>query len=213
MNVNYKWGIYNEGGLVNISAGLNITPTYYFELKKLLHVRRIKGFPMVRVGAKTGDGGYVMVKDFVDSGIAYSFGISGDVSWDKDMAERGYDVYMYDHTITSLPEENEKFHFFQEGIGFEFDPYGPLDTLSSYIARNNHSATKNMILKIDTGSGKDHYDATVKDHYHFVCKACDRVHDVNIPAIMGINEQVAKSLNVTVENNAMLFFGKCKDCK
>ncbi len=70
-----------------------------------------------------------------------------------------------------------------------------------------------MILKIDTGSGKEHYDATVKDHYHFVCKTCDRVHDVDIPAIMGINEQVAKSLNVTVENNAMLFFGKCKDCK
>ena len=29
-----------------------------------------------------------------NKGIAYSLGIADDVSWDEDMAQRGYDVYI-----------------------------------------------------------------------------------------------------------------------
>jgi hypothetical protein len=34
---------------------------------------------------------------------AHSFGIAEDVSWDATIAERGMDVFMYEHTSDKLP--------------------------------------------------------------------------------------------------------------
>lgn len=50
-------------------------------------------------------------------GVAYSFGIANEVSWDVAMSQIDYEIFMYDMTIDGLPEENPKFHFFKEGIG------------------------------------------------------------------------------------------------
>lgn len=65
------------------------------------------------------------------------------------MAKRGYDVFMYDMTIDGLPYENEKFHFFKEGIGGVKDEIKMLDTLENFIARNGHENNTDMILKMD----------------------------------------------------------------
>lgn len=88
-----------------------------------------------------------MLDDFRRVGIAYSFGISGDVSWDRDMAERGYDIFMYDPTIANLPEERLEFHFFRKGIAGAAS--GEYDTLEHFIQQNHHEAVRHMILKMD----------------------------------------------------------------
>ena len=90
-----------------------------------------------------------MLDDFHEGGIAYSFGIAGDVSWDKDMASRGYDVFMYDHTINNLPEENSRFHFFKQGISDTGEDSEQLKTLETLIKNNHHEDKRNMILKMD----------------------------------------------------------------
>ncbi len=96
------------------------------------------------------DGGYMMYDQFKDSKIAYSFGISDDVSWDKDMAERGFDVYMYDHTIDGLPEKHEKFHWHKIGLSDTYDNRRPeLRTLPQLLEDNGHLQQGHMILKID----------------------------------------------------------------
>ena len=115
------------------------------EQMKIWHAH--EGKNLVRVGS-VSDGGYVMLDDFHPGGIAYSFGISQDVSWDRDMAERGYDVFMYDHTIDGLSEERPEYHFFRKGIaGREGMP--DLDTLEHYVAQNHHEGKRHMILKMD----------------------------------------------------------------
>ena len=88
---------------------------YYSDLHKLLHISKVENFDLVRIG-HNNDGGYILLDDFKPGGIAYSFGISNDVSFDKDIASKGYDVFMYDHTIEGLPKrekENPRFHFFR----------------------------------------------------------------------------------------------------
>ena len=57
------------------------------------------------------DGSYVMLDDFENIKIAYSIGIDGVIQFDKALADKGIDIYMYDHTIKKLPYENEKFHW------------------------------------------------------------------------------------------------------
>ena len=124
------------------------------------HIRRIRQYfrVMEPAGAKWGfcrlgrerDGGYIMLDDFEGRKIAYSFGISDDVSWDRDAAERGMDVYMYDHTIEGLPEENPGFHWQKIGLAGVYDETVPeLKTLPMILEENGHQRESKMILKMD----------------------------------------------------------------
>ena len=45
------------------------------------------------------DGSYVMLDDFKNIKIAYSIGIGKKIQFDKALADKGIDVYMYDHTF------------------------------------------------------------------------------------------------------------------
>ncbi|MDQ1282125.1 MAG: hypothetical protein QG630_476, partial [Patescibacteria group bacterium] len=117
----------------------------------------VKGFEKLRVGAK-GDSGYVMFDSYKlnqnKKKIAYSFGISDDVSWDEGMVKKGYDIFMYDHTINSLPhgkENNNKFHFFKEGISSENHPEDSCRPLKEFMEINNHINNEDLelVLKID----------------------------------------------------------------
>ena len=120
---------------------------YYREIHQLMHIAQIQDIEMLLIGSQTG-GGYVMIDD-LPGGIAYSFGIGGDVSWDKDMAGRGYDVFMYDHTIDRLPENNPRFHWSKLGISDGMTHDGRLKSLEELIASNGHEGKHNMILKMD----------------------------------------------------------------
>ena len=121
---------------------------YYRELQKLLHISKPEGFELVRIG-REHDGGYILLDDFHAGDIAYSFGICNDVSWDKDMASRGCDIFMYDHTIDGLPEENPRFHWVKLGIADGQTQDVRLKTLDELIRANHHENTRNMILKMD----------------------------------------------------------------
>lgn len=113
----------------------------------LVEVEHEKEF--IRIG-RENDGGYVMLDDFEGKKIAYSFGIADDVSWDMDMAKRGLDVYMYDHTIEGIPEQNERFHYHHIGIGASGESTNPqLKSLADLMESNGHRDEYGMILKLD----------------------------------------------------------------
>ena len=138
----------------------NATASYYEQLRSRLTVKKVVGKNFVRIG-KHNDGGYIMVDNFQNSGVAYSFGISDDVSWDTDMAARGYEIFMYDPTIDALPAANPKFRFFKQGIsGFEFKEHS-LNTLEHFIDANGHTDCDNMILKMDVEGAEWSFLATV----------------------------------------------------
>lgn len=141
---------------------INATQEYYERLRSRLKIKRVVGKNFVRIGRQY-DGGYIMVDNFQisDKNIAYSFGISNDVSWDLEMARRGFEVFMYDPTIDALPQGNEKFHFFKEGIaGFKFKEYR-LNTLEHFITTNGHESCDDMILKMDVEGAEWSFLATV----------------------------------------------------
>lgn len=121
---------------------------FFKSVKMALNIQTVCNKSYVRIG-KEHDGGYVMLDDFTLGSCAYSFGINNDVSWDNEMAERGYDIYMYDHTIDSLPYERKEFHFYKQGIsgGEESSPH--FATLEYMIKMNGHKNMTNMIMKMD----------------------------------------------------------------
>ena len=115
---------------------------YYIYPKKVIGKKRIL------IGKKR-DGCYVLLDDFKDIRIAYSFGISKMIQFDQGLADRDIDVYMYDHTINSLPYNNSRFHWKKIGIAGKKNTNNQLKTLEELIKENGHSLEKNMILKID----------------------------------------------------------------
>jgi len=123
-------------------------------------VKRVVGKNFVRVG-NHNDGGYIMVDNFRNSGVAYSFGISDDVSWDAVMAARGYEIFMYDPTIDALPATNLKFHFFKQGIAGTDNPKRSLNTPEHFIGVNGHADCDDMILKMDVEGAEWSFLATV----------------------------------------------------
>lgn len=121
---------------------------WFRRLKQLLSVKEVKGIPLVRIG-RDYDGGYIMPDDFNSTLRAYSFGISNDVSWDKDIASRGIEVFMYDPTIPCLPEENSHFHFYKKGISGKDLPEEDLFSMETILDWNGDSNNRNLILKMD----------------------------------------------------------------
>lgn len=118
------------------------------EFRKILKIKELVNHQYIRIGRKY-DGGYVMCDDFEQHGIAYSFGINDDVSWDLDMAQRGYEIYQYDHTIDKLPIENAKFHFYRTGLADSISHEDCVKTLEEILTDNKHTQEENMILKMD----------------------------------------------------------------
>ena len=96
------------------------------------------------------DSGYVLLDDLKDIKIAYSFGINGRIDFDKDLADRNIDVYMYDQKIKSPPYKNNRFHWKKIGLGGKSDKNNLLKPLDELIKENGHSSEKNMILKINS---------------------------------------------------------------
>ena len=112
--------------------------------------KNIVGKKRILLGNKNeGDGVYVIADDFKDIKIAYSFGIATVIQFDKALADRGIDVFMYDHTISNLPYENPRFHWFKIGLSGKAQHNNDLKDLDTLIQENKHISEKNMILKLD----------------------------------------------------------------
>lgn len=116
-------------------------------IRSFLTVKDVDGMKYVRVG-RDYDGGYVMADHFPAGSIAYSFGISNDVSWDMDIAQRGIDVFMYDHTIRKLPENHPRFHFFKIGLSGK-SGLKDMKTMEEFLMLNKHEKNDEIILKMD----------------------------------------------------------------
>jgi hypothetical protein len=117
------------------------------EVLSLIAPMRVKEQRKTRIGGKA-DGGYVMLDSFPKGVVCYSLGIGGDVSWDRDMADRGMDIFQFDHTVDGPPVKHPNFHFKKIGIGPSDTENPSLRRLDTLIRENNHE-TADLILKMD----------------------------------------------------------------
>lgn len=69
------------------------------------------------------------------------------------------------------------------------------------------------IMRVPSNDDKDHFDGTVDDHSHFVCRACGVILDVDIRENSDVNKKVEESLGVVIDGRKLTFYGLCKNCK
>ncbi len=68
------------------------------------------------------------------------------------------------------------------------------------------------IIKISTGIGPDHYDFNTKPHYHFICRNCGQVMDIDLYFADDLVTHVQESTDLTIESCSVSFTGLCPDC-
>jgi Fur family peroxide stress response transcriptional regulator len=88
----------------------------------------------------------------------------------------------------------------------------PNISLGTVYRNLNLLAAQGEILKINCQDGSDRFDANVKPHYHFLCKDCGRVLDIEMETIDHINMIAGAGFPGKVEGHITYFYGKCPDC-
>ena len=68
------------------------------------------------------------------------------------------------------------------------------------------------IRELDFGSTFSRFDGVCEDHYHFVCRKCGRVFDVNMTVEANLNKKAEKATHFNVECHRLEFYGLCKGC-
>ena len=138
----------NEKEYKGIQECLLNDPDQKFCIYHLLLPKQVIGKKRILLGEKT-DGCYVLLDDFENIKDAYSFGIGRYIQFDKALAEKGIDIFMYDHIINSFPYEVAKFHWKKIGLCGMRKQDKNMKNLEDLIAENGHNKEKNMILKMD----------------------------------------------------------------
>lgn len=67
-------------------------------------------------------------------------------------------------------------------------------------------------VKITTPDGGDRFDGVTAPHYHFFCKECNSVLDLEIKDLEYINDIAGDGFDGIIESHNITFFGRCKNC-
>lgn len=69
-----------------------------------------------------------------------------------------------------------------------------------------------MIQKIPSNDAKDHYDANVFEHPHFICRECGAVIDLEMDNLEFLKTLANQGFEGEIEKSQLVFFGKCGSC-
>ena len=67
-------------------------------------------------------------------------------------------------------------------------------------------------VKITTPDGGDRFDARTCPHYHFYCKSCGQIFDMDFDHMEEINRLAAENFAGSIESHTTLFYGICEEC-
>lgn len=67
-------------------------------------------------------------------------------------------------------------------------------------------------VKITTPDGGDRFDAKTHPHYHFYCKSCGKIFDMDFNHMDEVNRLASQSFSGTIDSHTTLFYGTCADC-
>ncbi len=74
-------------------------------------------------------------------------------------------------------------------------------------------ANSGSIKKISGLEEAEHFDHNTHTHYHFLCKKCNKVFDIDAKVAPEIIENTQKETGFIIDSYDIVFHGICKDCQ
>ena len=71
----------------------------------------------------------------------------------------------------------------------------------------------NQILRVIVPGDSDHFDHTLINHSHFLCKECKSVTDLNKVDVDDLITTIEKNNKVKILSNQISFIGICSKCQ
>jgi Fe2+ or Zn2+ uptake regulation protein len=68
------------------------------------------------------------------------------------------------------------------------------------------------IQELAYGSTHSRFDARAHSHYHFVCEECGAIDDLDMEAVVELEDQVEKLGGYQVKSHRLEFYGLCPQC-
>ena len=68
------------------------------------------------------------------------------------------------------------------------------------------------VRKIFTGMGPDRFDGHINRHFHFICRCCGNVDDLDVTPEDELLEKASLRCNGILDSYELQFFGKCGSC-
>lgn len=82
------------------------------------------------------------------------------------------------------------------------------------VYRNLHQlCEKRTIMPVMIPGSPERFDERLSRHYHFKCKTCGHIFDVDIDYLSKINEEVARMYGFEVDEHDVVFKGNCPQCR
>ncbi len=110
----------------------------------------------------------------------------------------------YLHSTTSHPTADMVYAHVREVI--------PNISLGTVYRNLNMLADAGEILRLSCGGTSDRYDGTVAPHYHFLCRDCGSVSDLEMNGLDHINVIAGAGFEGTIEGHIAYFYGHCPEC-
>jgi hypothetical protein len=99
------------------------------------------------------DGGYIFANNISPVQSILSYGISTEYTFDREMAEAGHRVYMFDHTIHGINRTHENMIWIREGVAGISDSASGLYSIQDHLIRHDIRGDR-LILKMDVESAE-----------------------------------------------------------
>lgn len=69
------------------------------------------------------------------------------------------------------------------------------------------------IMELNYGSTFSRFDGNPENHYHFACKECGKVFDIDITIAYEMEKSVENNTGFQVDSHRIEFYGTCCHCK
>ena len=82
------------------------------------------------------------------------------------------------------------------------------------VYRNLRQLAKNNVIReVSLADGLERYDDTNFCHYHFKCRSCGKIFDVDMDYIAKINNKVQEKHGFHIDEHEIVFRGICVKCR
>ena len=88
----------------------------------------------------------------------------------------------------------------------------PNISLGTVYRNLNQLANSGTILRLPCGGKTDHFDACTDPHYHFICRECGAVKDIDMPVNTSLLDDAMNCSDFQIEDVSVLFSGLCEGC-
>lgn len=83
----------------------------------------------------------------------------------------------------------------------------------------NHLIEKGKVTKIPLENGQgfcykyNSKNENCNNHYHLICEKCNHLYHFESEEVAKVSEEAEQNEDFKIDNNRIVFYGVCKDCK